>query len=86
MIQKTEAWEKIDPTKKLTKKDFETLFSHLPLNLYEKERLRSEYWPAYEKFIEAGVDPKTSWIATKNLFVKKESQIGERIKQTYDEI
>ena len=76
----TKRWESIDPTRLMNKEDFMFLYNHLPLNDSEKSALETEYFPAYEKFIEAGVDPKTSWLATRNLFINKNQQIGNRIK------
>lgn len=80
MEQRTSAWEAIDPSQRLSKKEFLTLFENLPLLADEKSRLEKEYFGVYEKFIDSGVDAQTSWLAARNLFTNKEKQIGERIK------
>ena len=81
MSKKTKKWEDINPKEKMQKDEFEYLFSHLPLNLYEKEKLRTEYWNVYQKFLTSDVSPVDSWLATRNLFINKEKQIGELIKE-----
>ncbi len=81
MIQKTKTWEKINPKEKMSKIEFEHLFAHLPLDLMEKEKIGTEYWGMYLKFIEAEVPAETAWLATKNLFINKEKQIASRIKK-----
>lgn len=76
----TKSWDKINPNEKLSKEEFLLLFEHLPLNTLEIEKLKSEYWVIYEKFLTSGIEPQTSWLAARNLFINKESQIGERIE------
>jgi hypothetical protein len=70
----------IDPTLPLSKKDFMTLFSHLPLLPDEKDRLRNDYFKIYETFVDADTEPTNAWLATRNIFLVKETQIGDRQK------
>jgi len=64
----------------MTKLEFMTLFSHLPLNDSEIEDLKTNYWEIYKTFLGNGTDPKTSWLAVRNIFAFKNQQIAERIK------
>jgi hypothetical protein len=77
-MTETKEWKKVNPLEVMTKSDFLTLFEHLPLNLKEKERLNTEYWDMYVKFLDSNVKPQVAWEATRNLFILKESQIGKR--------
>ena len=78
MIQKTKKWREINPLEKMNQNEFLILFSHLPLKPEETIRLKTEYWGMYEKFLEIDVDPKTSWLAVRNIFSLKEAQIAQR--------
>lgn len=73
-------WEEINVKEILTYEDFYTLFAYkLPLTEQEKNEL-VDYYKIYETFLKAGVDNETAWISTRNIFVVKNAQIGERIK------
>ena len=75
----------INPEKALSKKHFCELFDQLPLNDEEQEQIKTEYWGVYKIFLSQNdVDPQTAWLATKNIFIIKEPQIGERVKKTMD--
>lgn len=78
MLQKTKKWREINPLEKMNQDEFLTLFSHLPLKPEEIIRLETEYWGMYEKFLDTNVDPKTSWLAVRNVFCLKEPQIAQR--------
>lgn len=71
-------YDEINPSKILTFEDFNLLFSPLPLNEEEKRAL-PEYFQMYTTFLSADVSPKNSWIATRNVFIVKNAQIGERM-------
>ena len=77
-MTETKEWEKVNPLEVMTKSEFLTLFEHLPLNSEERAKLNMEYWDMYEKFLNSEVTPRVAWEATRNLFVLKEQQIGQR--------
>jgi len=69
----------VDVKIKMSFEDFFILFSNLPLNEKEKLELK-DYYTIYELFISNGVEPETSWVATKNIFiVKKGPEIQKRM-------
>lgn len=70
----------IDVTKRISKIEFATLFAHLPTNAEEKKKIKGEYYDMYEAFIQSETEPVTAWIATRNIFLLKEKQIGDRKK------
>jgi len=72
-------WDLIDVNSKLDKEDFIFLFSHLSLLPAEEKEIREEYWQIYLKFTEF-CEPQTAWLATRNIFVFKNPQIGDRIQ------
>ena len=72
----------IDPTLRMSKEDFVTLFNHLPLLEDEKSRLKTDYFKIYETFLDNDTEPTDAWLATRNIFIMKESQIGERQKSS----
>lgn len=72
----------IDPTKKLIKSHFCELFDQLPLNDQEKDDVKNIYWQLYLVCINnPEVTPTEAWLATKNMFIAKETQVGERINK-----
>ena len=74
-------YEKIDPTTVLSLEEFLILFSKLPL-LEEEKRTLPEYYEMYSTFLNADVNPADAWVATRNVFIVKNMQIGERLKVT----
>ena len=72
-------WEEINIEEKLCLEDFLVLFSQTPLLPEEREELPN-YHIVYETFLLGEIKPKDAWIATRNIFVMKNMQIGERIK------
>lgn len=78
MKKKTVA--EIDPTLKMEREDFLTLFEHLPLTEEEQKKVEDEYYPMYVTFLESGTEPITSWLATRNIFTVQQAQIAERQK------
>ena len=73
--------EHIDPTKSLNIDHFCELFDQLPLTDEEKHDVRYIYWPLYELCLSnTEVTPEQAWLATKNTFIAKEPQVGERIE------
>ena len=74
-------YEEIDPHEFLIKEDFVKLFSPLPLLDNEMLELQNEYYSIYTKFIEGGVNPETSWLATRNIFIVKNNQIKQRLEE-----
>jgi len=72
-------WDEINVEEKLSLEDFLTLFSKAPLLSEERETL-PDYYAIYETFLLGEVTSKDAWVATRNIFVIKNQQIGERIK------
>lgn len=73
--------KKIDPTKELSQVDFCELFEQLPINDKERNDIKEMYWQLYILIINnKTVLPSEAWVATKNTFIAKESQIKDRIK------
>jgi hypothetical protein len=72
-------WDEINVDEVLPLEDFLTLFQNLPLNEEEKFELEG-FHKVYMTFLGAEVTPKDAWIATRNIFVVKNKQIGDRIK------
>jgi hypothetical protein len=72
-------WDEINVDEVLPLEDFLTLFQNLPLTEEEKFDLEG-YHKIYLQFIGAEVKSKDAWIATRNIFVVKNMQIGDRIK------
>ena len=71
----------IDPTKPLSLEEFCQLFEQLPLNDIERKYVKEIYWGIYEICLKnPEVSPTEAWVATKNTFILKESQIKERIE------
>jgi len=72
---------KIDPTKPLNRKDFCHLFEQVPLNEEERNDVKEMYWGIYGVCLgNADVSPSEAWLATRNTFIAKETQIKERIE------
>ncbi len=75
--------DSIDIEKQMSWNDFYTLFSVLKVKLTSEEEieLKEFYFKMYELFITNGTDPKTSWIAVKNIFiVKKGPELVKRME------
>lgn len=72
-------WNEINVEEVLSLEDFLMLFSKAPLLDEERAEL-PEYHKVYETFVGAEVKPKDAWVATRNIFVVKNMQIGDRIK------
>jgi hypothetical protein len=72
-------WNEINVNELLSLEDFLTLFENLPLNEEEKFELKG-FHQVYLTFITAEVKPVDAWTATRNIFVVKNTQIGDRIK------
>ena len=74
--------ENIDPREELSREEFIELFEQVPLNNEESYRVLNVYWPLYVKMVEhPDVEPVTAWMATKNTFIAREPQVGERMKK-----
>jgi len=72
----------IDPTKPLTQEDFCELFEQVPLNEEERADVKEIYWGIYNVCLEhPDVSPTDAWLATRNTFMAKETQIKERMQQ-----
>jgi len=71
--------KKIDPTKELNIENFCELFEQVPLNNKERKDIKEIYWELYQLCIQH-VEPSQAWLATRNTFIAKETQIKERIK------
>lgn len=67
-------------TTRLSQEQFYKLFEHLPLNDTEKESVKNDYWNIYKAFVKNDVSSESAWLATRNIFAIKESQISDRIK------
>ena len=74
--------KEIDPNVKLTRDQFCEIFEQLPLTEEERAGVRETYWEMYAVFLENGVEPRTAWLATRNVFIAKEPQIGERMEKS----
>ena len=72
----------INPKLQMSKEDFIVLFLHLPLVADEKARLESDYFKMYQTFLENETEPIDAWLATRNIFLMKEQQIGARQKNS----
>jgi hypothetical protein len=73
--------EKIDPTKPLSIGEFCQLFEQVPLNDKERKDVKEIYWGIYEICLNnPEVTPTEAWLAARNTFIIKETQIAERIK------
>jgi hypothetical protein len=73
--------KEINVEKPLTKDEFFDLFdSQLPLNEEEKDKVNNVYFTTYSTFFANGVTPEQAWLATRNVFLSQETQIGERMK------
>ena len=80
IVKNRKSWDEIDVNEVLIFEDFCTLFEErISLNEEEKSSL-VEYYEMYEIFLHAEVRPIEAWIATRNIFVIKNMQIAERIK------
>ena len=74
--------KKIDPTQPLSQEDFCELFEQVPLNEQERQDVKEIYWGIYQVCLEnEDVSPTTAWLATRNTFLVKESQIKERMEK-----
>jgi len=74
---------KIDPTQPLTQKDFCELFEQVPLNEQERKDIKEIYWGIYSVCLDhEEVSATDAWLATKNTFIAKETQIKERIDKS----
>jgi hypothetical protein len=73
--------EKINVQLPLSIEDFIAIFDHIqvPLTQEEKDRVKNEYFQMYTLFLSNETVPETAFIAVRNLFALKESQIGARI-------
>ena len=72
----------IDPTKPLTQEDFCELFEQVPLNEEERADVKEIYWGIYNVCLEhPDFSPTDAWLATRNTFMAKETQIKERMQQ-----
>ena len=72
---------KIDPTQSLNLEDFCHLFEQLPLNEEERSDIKEMYWGIYQVCLaNEDVTATDAWLATKNTFIAKETQIKERIE------
>ena len=70
----------IDPTKPLTQEDFCELFEQVPLNEQERADVKEIYWGIYSICLEhPDISETDAWLATKNTFMAKETQIKERM-------
>ena len=72
--------QEIDPKKEMDLDDFLVLFSHLPLNEAEVQSLEENYYNMYQLFIAAGTEPVDAWLATRNTFTARETQVGQRLR------
>lgn len=71
----------IDPNNKLSQEHFCELFDQLPLTDKEKGDVRNIYWQLYLVCVNnPDVTAQQAWLATKNMFIAKETQVGERMK------
>jgi hypothetical protein len=75
-------WDEINVYEKLSLEDFLVLFAHLPLTEEEKSDLNESYYPMYQSFLDAEVEPRESWIAIRNIFVIKNKQIARRLEKS----
>lgn len=74
--------KKINPKEALSHQDFCELFEQLPLLEEERALVKDTYWEIYSVCLaHPEVPPEEAWLATKNTFIAKENQIGERIKR-----
>jgi len=74
--------EHIDPREALTQEDFCELFEQLPLNDEERADVKEIYWGIYSVCLDhPDVSPTDAWLATRNTFIAKEPQVGERVEQ-----
>lgn len=73
-------WEEIDVNQVLSFEDFFTLFKKLPLTEEESAEI-IDYYKIYATFLEANVLPEIAWISTRNIFIIKNQQIADRIKE-----
>ena len=72
---------KIDPTKELTQLEFCELFEQVPLNEQERADVKEMYWGIYQVCLaNEEVSATDAWLATRNTFIAKETQIKERIE------
>jgi len=71
--------KEINVYERLTQEEFCTLFSTIPLLENEKEELKLFYYDMYCTFLDSEVKPDQAWLATKNVFIVKNPQIGNRI-------
>jgi len=73
--------KKIDPTQPLSHEDFCELFEQVPLNDEERADVKEIYWGIYEVCLaNEEVSPTEAWLATRNTFIAKETQIKERME------
>ena len=71
----------IDPTNSLTLEHFCELFEQLPLNDKERSDIKEIYWGVYSVCLQhPEVPPAEAWLATRNTFIAKETQIKERME------
>jgi len=70
--------EEIDVYKELSPEDFLLLFEQVPLLDTEVQELNEFYFPFYKKMLECNVIPETAWVATRNVFIVKNSEISKR--------
>lgn len=71
----------IDPKKSLSKEDFSELFEQLPLTEEERGRVKEIYWQIYSLCLNhPEVPPEEAWLATRNTFIAKETQIKKRME------
>ncbi len=72
--------KKIDPTQSLSREDFCELFEQLPLNDEERSDIKEMYWGIYTVCLaNEEVSPADAWLATRNTFIAKETQIKDRM-------
>lgn len=73
--------KKIDPTQPLSQDDFCELFEQVPLNEEERKDIKEIYWGIYQVCLSnEDVSPTEAWLATRNTFIAKETQIKERME------
>lgn len=72
----------IDPREPLTQEEFCELFEQVPLTEQERADVKESYWGIYKVCLDhPEVTAESAWLATRNTFIAKEPQIGERMQQ-----
>ncbi len=66
--------DQINIEAKISLDEFKLLFSPLNLNDDILDRL-DEYYKMYELFIDSSVNPKTSWLSVRNIWIVKHKDL-----------